>query len=358
MEDMSKEIDNKTVNEGVQKSESDKENLYGDIIHKEARLLLSKYLPEALPQEPTEIFFDIAPGYRGKFKGKHYVVTERVIISHAQQERFNLMFRRQKEIIRQFEREMEEWVKLIKEKAEKGEFDFEEINNQFVSNEQEPEPEPKPEPEDWEEPERLLKGRDQYSVDTWGVIYCLVHELIHQRQAELNPKAFPDLSSSDLNNRDPDNVPKAELKRLVTEAHKTYSRTMNSNSIFYPVIEGMAVAGSYFVMGRFLGDLVKSGQTDIAEKIKQLRNKTIHMELIETERKKRSGEVDSYNLHYVEGVGIIRKLYRQFGIENTPGLLKSVDLTVCLGIVKGTPQYQQIIEDPALLPGLQTGTKS
>lgn len=69
------------------------------------------------------------------------------------------------------------------------------------------------------------------------------------------------------------------------------------------------------------------------------------------------GEVDSYNLHYVEGVGIIRKLYRQFGVENTPELLKSVDLTTCRGIVKDDPRYQQMMENPALLPGLQMGTK-
>lgn len=336
MEDVTGEMNKDVETQSGQIVGSEKEQLYGDVIHKEARFLLIRYLPEVLPQEPTEIFLNVFPQYIGKFKGKHFVAAERVVYSHAQQKQFDEMMKRHKD----------SWEEFLKE-----------LDEQFSSSKEEPEPEPKPEPEDWEEPERLLEGRDQYSVDTWRVIYSLVHELIHQRQAELNPQAFPQLQSSDLDNVDLDNTSEKELNPLLIEAHKSHSRTMDNNSLFYPIAEGMAVMGSFYVMGKLLADLKESGQADTAEKVRQVRNKTIRLELSGTKREEGAGEVDSYNLHYIEGVGIIRKLYRQFGIENIPGLLKSVDLIACRGIVKDTPQYQQMMKNPALLPGLQTVSK-
>lgn len=326
-------------------SESNKESLYSEILHTEARSLLAKYLPEALPQEPTEILSDIIPQYLGKFKGKHYITAETVFISHAQQKRMDEIFRRQQEGMKRFEEETKEWLRLLEENASKGIYD-EDLESKVFSSE-EPEPETQLQKEDWEEPEKLLKGRGQYSVDTWRGIYVLVHELIHQKQAELNPEAFPQLSSPELNSIDPDNTPTGELKRELTKAHKVHSRTMDDNSLFYPVIEGMGVVGSFYVMGRLLVDLKQEGQSDIAEKVKQVRDKTIQIELGETQ-----GRAE-YDLNYIEGVRMMRKIYKHFGIENTPKLLTQIDLQACHGITKGSPQYQQITENPALLLGLQ-----
>lgn len=210
--------------------------------------------------------------------------------------------------------------------------------------------------QDWEEPEKLLKGPDQYSFYTWREIYALMHELTHQKQAELNPRAFPELSLSDLDGVDPDGISRAELKGLLREAHKVRNRIMDNNSLFYPVVEGMAVVGSFYVMGRFIADLTKSGQIETAERVRQVRSKTIRMDLIDTKRRERTGKLDPYDLHYVEGIGMMRKLYKEFGIENTPRLLASVDLNACRGITKGSPGYQQIMDNPALLPGLQMVT--
>ncbi|MBI4038539.1 hypothetical protein HY384_01125 [Candidatus Daviesbacteria bacterium] len=50
--------------------------LYGKIIYNEATSLLAKYLPQAFPQESTEVLFDIQPLYLGKFKGKHYIAIQ------------------------------------------------------------------------------------------------------------------------------------------------------------------------------------------------------------------------------------------------------------------------------------------
>lgn len=50
---------------------------------------------------------------------------------------------------------------------------------------------------------------------------------------------------------------------------------------------------------------------------------------------------------------MMRKLYKQFGVVNTPRMLQAVDLSVCRAISKVSPEYQQIMSNPALLPGLQ-----
>lgn len=184
-----------------------------------------------------------------------------------------------------------------------------------------------------------------------GGIYSLVHEMIHQRQAELNPDAFPQLSSPELDTLDPAITPRDNLRRSLTEAHKSWVRTTGKDSLFEPVIEGMGVVGSFYVLGRLANDLMKSGQTDVAVRIRQARNERVHFELVQTERRRERGDIINYNLHYVEGSRIIRKLYKQFG-EQTPNLLTSVDLSACRKIAKGSLQYQQIMDNPASLPGL------
>ncbi len=304
--------------EGRLTSEQDRLNLYGQILYREATTLLGRYLPEALPQEPTEIMSGLFPQYVGRFKDKHYIIIERGFFDiYASLKYIRESSKRSKEADDQYEKENEEFFRLLEDNASKGICD-EDIESKVFTH-LKSEPEAKPEP-DWKDPERLLKGRGEYSIDTWGGIYSLVHELIHQKQAELNPEAFPQLQSSDLDNTNPDRVTKAELKPLLIHAHKAHSRTMDDSSIFYPVIEGMAVLGSFYVMGKFLADLKKDRQDDLGKKIEYVRNETINGELNKTEG------MDSYHLNYAQGVRLMRKLYKHFGLESTPRLLASVDL--------------------------------
>ena len=65
------------TSESVQIAEQDRLKLYGEVIYREATSLLGKYLPEALPQEPTEMFIGVIPQYMGKFRDKHCVALER-----------------------------------------------------------------------------------------------------------------------------------------------------------------------------------------------------------------------------------------------------------------------------------------
>lgn len=341
--------------------------LYGEIIYKEATSLLGKYLPEAQPQEPTEMFIGIAPQYMGMFSGKHCVALERdvqldpvVQIMEKGLKELQLFGRRQ-ELAHDLERER---FRLWDNQIEKGGFDpevFEEIDRSIDEQKEAiwqmpmPEPETKAPPKDWEEPEKLLEGPGQFSVDSWRNVYMLVHELVHQKQAELNPSEFPVLTSPELEKADP-NMSHNELYDLLLEAHKADSRTHSNDSLFYPVIEGMAVLGSFYVMGRSINDLTASGETEIADKVRQVRRSRIYDEIVVNKRKEGAGGSDSYSLNYPEGLGIMKKLYKQFGLENIPRILGSVDLSACRQVTKGSPQYQQMIKNPALLPGLSRAT--
>ena len=252
-----------------------------------------------------------------------------------------------------------ERFRLIAAKAEKGEYDFEEIDERMDHEreavEQMPMPEPKTETElkDWQEPEKLLQGPSQYSVDSWRGVYMLVHELIHQRQAELNPSAFPVLTSSELDSIDSNTINRSELYNLLLDSHKAHTRAQKKDSLFDPVIEGMAVLGAFYVMGKFVEDLTASGEKDIADKVRVVRKTQIKREMIEPKRKARAGESNPYGIDYAEGMGIMRKLYKKFGLENIPRILASVDLISCRQITKDSPQYKQIMENPTLLPGLR-----
>ncbi len=344
---------------------SDEENgagLYERVLLGEATNLLGEYLPEALPQEPTEIFVGVVPQYIGKFKGKHCIALERdpqldpIVQAMTKYLQALQRFEEQDRLLDELESER---FRLIKAKVNKGEYDFEEIDERIDREEeaviQMPRPEPKKaEPKDWQEPEKLLQGTNQYSIDSWRGVYMLVHELIHQRQAELNPSAFPVLTSPELDSIDPDSVNRSELYDLLLKAHKAHTGTQQpKDSLFDPVIEGMAVLGSFYVMGRFVKDLTASGEIDMADKVRRVRKTAINHEMVEPKRKERAGEDNIHNLIYAEGMGVMRKLYKQFGIENIPRILASVDLSACRQIAKNSPQYKQMMENPALLPGLQ-----
>lgn len=169
--DATPEMSKEAEAQDVQTNGSEKEQLYTEIIYKEARSLLAKYLPEALPQEPTEILEGLTPFYMGKFKGKHYIQKERPFLSHAQVTRQIEEMKRVQESIQQHHEEEMAWIRLMAERLESGEWttdtNFDELEKEFFKP-KELEPLPKLPPEDWEKPERLLKGYDQYSLDTWG----------------------------------------------------------------------------------------------------------------------------------------------------------------------------------------------
>lgn len=120
---MLEEVSKEGVSEITPTSESDKERLYGDILHKEASSLLAKYLPVALPQEPTEILFDLSPVYLGKFIGKYYITVEDVSVYEFDIKTTKLL-EEMKESTRRWEERDKEFFRLL----ESGEFDGKEYD--------------------------------------------------------------------------------------------------------------------------------------------------------------------------------------------------------------------------------------
>ncbi len=344
--------------EGIQPADYEKLDRYTQILLKEATSALSKYLPEALPQEPTEVLIGVVPNYLGRLQGKHYIGFERdpdldpvangmkALMQNMEwaQETFKLFG----------ELEIERF-KSIDAKAETGDYDFTEIDQQMAHNrelvKQRPRPEVKPEPKDWHNPEKLLEGSGQFSELSWRGVYSLVHELIHQKQAELNPAAFPDLATPELEDKDPDTIPHRELYDLLVESHRENSRSQITDSLFYPVVEGMAVIGSLYVMGKLADELTASNEEDAANRIRVLRRSSLHTEAVISSRKEKEGN-GSYEANYAEGIRLMRKLSENLGFENLPNFLVNVDLAACRQMTKGSPEYQQIVNNPSLLPKL------
>lgn len=344
-------------------SEQDKANLYTyvDFLHHQGASLLGQYLPQALPQEPTTMFVGFISNYVGKFKGRHYIALERpsaldpmVQFLEKQKQASEAEY----ENIKRFGELEHKRIDLLIAKAAEGEVtmaDLEEIERKIKIEEeamkQMPIEETKKEPQDWQEPTKMLQGPSQYSEDTWKRLSSSLHEQIHQTQAELNPSAFPVLESPELDEIDPNFSDRSHLYKILMEAHKSYNRAQNNDSLFYPVIEGMAVLGTFYVMGRFAEDLAKAGETEAAQRLQKVRMWLIHDEVVVPRREMRLGK-DDYNFYYTEGYGIMRKLFKHFGLENIPQIVSNIDLAACRQIAKDSPMYQQIIDNPSFLPGL------
>lgn len=357
----------KPIVEG-QQPESNRVGRYRELLFKEATSLLAKYLPEALPQGPTVIGFAIQARYEGRFRGIHYVTTS----SEATEE---LIFKQVragfKEDMRKFRKERNskenrikeaedtnEWLRKMREEGEdipdEAFVNIDEIED--LPDEPEIAADSDPEIDNWDELTGSLNTRQGYSVHTWAAIKTLVHELIHQRQEELNPQLSEELSFPELDQADPKNTASYVMSQLARDASKAQLQTMPEEvktSMCYVAMEGMAVVGSSYVMKRLEDDLIKAGETESAAKINKVRKDRIHEDTTNIYRRLKTGKTQpsDYQANYLEGVKLMRKLYKRFG-ETTPKLLAQVNLQACQQIMKGSPQYQQIMEDPTLLPGL------
>lgn len=346
----------------TQRSEEEKVDLYKNILYRDATSLLGRYLPEALPQEPTAMFIGDSSVYIGKFKDTHYICIERDVELNPMIQALKRLTENMKlseergKLLDELERKR---IKLISAKADKGEYDFDDIDKEIdqevalIWERSKSESNIEQRLRDSEDPDKLQEGASQYQTESWMSIYAMVHELIHQRQAELYPSAFPQLSSPELDSIDYETTDRAQLHDLLIESHKSYGKTQDDKSLFYPVVEGMAALGSFYIMGKFIDELAEAGEKDAAEKLREVRNRQIRNEIIDSKRSARAGKDDNYVINYPEGLNIMRKLYKKFGLRNIPEILASVDLNACRQITKDSSEYQRMIEDPTYLPGLR-----
>ncbi len=339
--------------EGDQLPEQDRLDLYAGILYKEAVALLSNYLPEALPYEPTEVSFSRLARYQGRFKDTHYIFTSSGATDDLEDARNKVEDRKfWKRFQKQADEEINEELRDLKAQGYDIPDDYfrntENMNAELADENA---------VDRWDEIVGSLNSRQGYSVSTWQAIEILAHELIHQRQRELNPSLSADLTSPELNEIDPETVDRSKLLELVSKASGSVLRENEVDSLYSVASEGMAVAGSFYVMERLADDLGKEGDIDTASRINRAKNINFHEGIGFIQRGMKSGRnIDNEGSHYIEGLKMIIKLNNQFGTEDTPKLLAQVDLVACRQISRGSTKYQQIMENPALLPGLPQTT--
>src|SRR5581483_763932 len=192
--------------------------------------------------------------------------------------------------------------------------------------------------------ENLLNNADPEKKEGqtihWFSIFGMAHELIHQKHAEM-VKEFGEVARPDLNLDPNESDPQSFTELLIkarNEKDKEVKNYAGSNNLFYTVVEGVANLGELYVMNRVLERVEKSGDTDTIERLHGL--KKDRLKLLE----KNKTDADSY-----DGIFIMRKLYRQFGLERVPDLIKSVDLAACSKIARNSPEFTEIVKDPSKL---------
>lgn len=352
-------------NESLRTIERDGPRFYKEVLHREATSLLARYLPGALPHQPTDLGFSGMPGYIGYFRGKHYVDTSGLAIGHILEAQSGREFR--EELVKSTGVSPEEQWQHDKE------FLVEEMKKLGLPFDPEvdfPKPKlPEPmlpeaeldEPNEWNKIFNSLESRQTYTPHIWKDIIVLIHELIHQKQTELNPTMRPDLSLiPELANIDPDSMDRRDLGYLLRRSipgKKDGSFDLVTNSIFTPVSEGTAVMGSFYVMQKFAEDLRKEGDEETASRVIEAKTKDFRS-FFSMARNSELIRLEPTLPKYVEGFKIVSKLYKKVGIENISKVLAAIDLKACRSIAAGSPEYQQMTEDPSLLPGLSKAART
>jgi len=323
-----------------QKSEPRPEDIatWKETIQNQAKSLLGKYLPSALPQEPT-VLIDKSGDYHegqyiGKFNGKHYLN-----VSHSASRAIKA-----KETTEELDAD-DEFLKEIDEFLAKT---YPKATNELSPNLTEVDLE-------WA---KLKNGPGHYSFYTWSDIETTVHEMIHQRQAELNPNAFS------LLNFNPEETEVQNSSGSI-EDHDKQPKIPNTG-LNWAIAEGAATVGSYYVMAELEKELAFSGQKEIADRIRRARRSHMHTAMHpmkdillgpETDWKiKYKGTLIPYDQNYIDGVHMIKTLYKKLGLEETIKFLQGVDLAACQNITRGTSQFQEFIDNPTTLPSLNTAT--
>lgn len=178
----------------------------------------------------------------------------------------------------------------------------------------------------------------------------MVHELLHQKHAEIiGQKEFwgvdPDCVISDEEIKNNKNY--LEFTHAKLKDNKSFYR---ENSIGSAVREGVARMGQRYIMLKAAKDAYKSGDKEKGKIYKARENWQTNMEYFYFRR----GIESIFNPYYIGQDNIIRPLLRRFIANDVLSLIKSIDLKACGDIiVEGTDQFNEIIKDPTLLPGIK-----
>ncbi len=120
--------------------------------------------------------------------------------------------------------------------------------------------------------------------------------------------------------------------------------------------EGVAVATELFVITKNIKKLEANPgrtqqDTEVIEKLKSMRLERIR---IINSKKPLSKNIAALKEPYALGYRFIRALYKRFGLEKLPEILRSIDIkNFYVSMYKHKYNYEDLIGDPSKIPGLE-----
>ncbi len=179
-----------------------------------------------------------------------------------------------------------------------------------------------------------------------------VHELVHQKVEEyMAAKGFPESQIDSSVRRSAEKGP--ETSKFWFWAENWQREHGSNDNLGQAINEGLATVVQLYVADRYRSDLSAQGEAEKAEYIRdQKKDRVANLQ----RGKSASGDShDRYQKghHYFAGVRVIAKLVEQFGMENLPKVLQALDIQKIRAIKMNTPEYNQVLADPMLLPGLE-----
>lgn len=185
---------------------------------------------------------------------------------------------------------------------------------------------------------KISAGQDEVNLAV------VTHELIHQKIAEvIGQESYFGGNLNELVTDDEVRV--LDPKELFFRIHQKRIETdmIVPNSLIKAIDEGIATSAELFIMNQRINELKVSHDERLAALLgeKKLRIKFLIMQ--------RWGNYS----HYTAGARIVARLVRKVGLEQLPGILTSIDIDKCKQIMKGSEEYEAILKNPFLIPGLK-----
>lgn len=177
-------------------------------------------------------------------------------------------------------------------------------------------------------------------------LLIVAHELLHQRNAEAaGQEYFFGCNLDDLvSDKDVEQLPPVRLFNKVSQERLRKRIIPTTDNLFRALDEGIATSGESFLIDHRLSELEATNNTEGINGLKQVKRDRLRF----LNRTKRRG----HYTHYTDGLRMITNLSKLVGLEELPAVLSSVDIGACIRIIKGSPEYEKILNDPKLLPGL------
>lgn len=186
------------------------------------------------------------------------------------------------------------------------------------------------------------KGKYEEKMPMFSTIGA--HELIHQAHAEtVNDEGIFQIAKGLPQSFVEENT-RAKIVKKIKEIGQAIPKA-DFSSMEYAIIEGVATAAELYIAIKEIDRQRKLGNFEEAERFTRAVKERIR--ILRRAEKKGEGE------HYSIGLKIIIKLYNKMTIDQVGEFLKNVDLKAARNIKKGSPEYDQIIKDPMLLPRLK-----